>query len=558
MLLAVRNITKSYGAIQVLQSISFIMNEGDRAGLVGPNGVGKSTLLRLLTGQEEADSGGFVLAPGIELGYLPQSTPDFYGRSIQDLIMESLGRLRRLEEEMRGLEQAMGVAGEEELPALLEAYGHVSTRFQDAGGYDLEYRIASIMDGLRLSYLPRERDVQTLSGGERARLGLAVLLLRSPDLLLLDEPTNHLDFASLEWLEGYLAAYRGGMLVVSHDRQFLNRTVNRILEIDEHARQLGEYPGNYDAYVAAKEQARRRWEEEYERQQEEMRELRKRIKEAASHARRNYHNPRDNNKYAKRYYEQSVQRTQSQTIRAAEVQLQRIEADPIPKPPEILRVNSQFQGAGIQSREVLRLVDVSKGWNGREVLRDVTLTVAPDARLVLVGPNGAGKSTLFRLIMGLEQPERGEISIAPGARIGYLPQEPEDLDPRRTVLETYRYGQVGYESEFVGRLIGYGLFRLEDMHKLVGPLSLGQKRKLEIARLMAQGPSVLLLDEPTNYISLDVLEAFEAAILAFPGPVLAISHDRWFIQRFGGERWELDQGRLVKREESRGERIEEF
>jgi macrolide transport system ATP-binding/permease protein len=549
MLLAVRNITKSYGAIQVLQSISFIINEGERAGLVGPNGVGKSTLLRLLTGQEEADSGSVVLAPGSEPGYLPQSTPDFYGRSIQDLLMESLGHLRRLEEEMHGLEQMMGMAGGEELPALLEAYGHVSTRFQDAGGYDLEYRVASIMDGLRLSYLPRERDVQTLSGGERARLGLAVLLLRSPDLLLLDEPTNHLDFASLEWLEGYLAAYRGGMLVVSHDRQFLNRTVNCILEIDEHSRQLSDYPGNYDAYLAAKEQERRRWEEEYERQQEEIRELRKRIKEAASHARRNYHHPRDNNKFAKHYYEQSVQRTQSQTVRAAEVQLQRIEADPIPRPPEILRVNSQFQGAGIQSREVLRLVDVSKGWNGREVLRDVALTVAPNARLVLVGPNGAGKSTLFRLVMGLEQPDRGEIRTAPGARIGYLPQEPEDLDPRRTVLETYRYGQVGYESEFVGRLIGYGLFRLEDMHKLVGQLSLGQKRKLEIARLMAQEPNVLLLDEPTNYISLDVLEAFEAAILAFPGPVLAISHDRWFIQRFGGERWELQEGRLVKYEE---------
>ncbi len=470
-------------------------------------------------------------------------------RIFMDLIMEALGHLRRLEEEMHHLERAMGEAGEEELPALLEAYSHVSTRFQDAGGYDLEYRIESIMDGLRLSYLPRERDVQTLSGGERARLGLAVLLLRSPDLLLLDEPTNHLDFASLEWLEGYLSAYRGGMLIVSHDRQFLNRAVNRILEIDEHSRQLSEYAGNYDAYVLAKEQERRRWEEEYERQQEEIRELRKRIKEAASHARRNYHNPRDNNKFAKHYYEQSVQRTQSQTIRAAEVQLQRIEADPIPKPPEILRVNSQFQGEGIQSREVLRLAGVNKGWNGRPVLRDVELTVAPDARLVLVGPNGAGKSTLFRLIMGLEQPDRGEIRIAPGARIGYLPQDPEDLDPRKTVLETYRYGQVGYEGEFVGRLIGYGLFRLEDMHKRVGQLSLGQKRKLEIARLMAQGPNVLLLDEPTNYISLDVLEAFEAAILSFPGPVLAISHDRWFIQRFGGVRWELEEGRLVKYEE---------
>lgn len=546
MLLAARNITKSYGAVQVLQSISFTLNAGDRAGLVGPNGVGKSTLLRLLLGQEEADAGSVALAPGIEPGYLPQSAPDFYGRSIQDLIMQALGHLRRLEEEMRRLEQAMGAAGGEDLSELLEVYGQVSGRFQDAGGYDIEYHMESVMEGLRLSYLPREREVQTLSGGERARLGLAVLLLRSPDLLLLDEPTNHLDFASLEWLEDYLAACRGGMLIVSHDRQFLNRTVNRVLEIDEHTHRLTQYSGNYDAYVDAKNLERRKWEEMYERQQEEIRELRRRVKEAAGHARRNYHTPRDNNKFARHYYEQSVQRTQSQTIRAAEVELRRIEADPVPRPPELLRINSHFQGEGIQSREVLRLAGVSKGWDGRQVLQDVELSVAPGARLVLVGPNGAGKSTLFRLIMGREQPDQGEIRVAPGARIGYLPQDPEALDPRKTVLEVYRHGQVGYEAEFVGRLIGYGLFRLQDMHRYVGQLSPGQRRKLEIACLMARRPNMLLLDEPTNYISLDVLEAFETAILAFPGPVLAISHDRWFIQRFGGVRWELEQGRLVK------------
>jgi macrolide transport system ATP-binding/permease protein len=558
MLLTARHITKSYGAMQVLQSISFTLHSGDRAGLVGPNGVGKSTLLRLLMGEEEADAGSFLLSAGSEPGYLPQSPPDFYGRSIQDLILEALGHLRRLEDEMRHLEQAMGVADETTLSALLEAYGLVSARFQDAGGYDMDYHIESVMHGLRLAYLPRERDVQTLSGGERARLGLAMLLLRSPDLLVLDEPTNHLDFASLQWLESYLAAYRGGLLIVSHDRQFLNRTANRILEIDEHSRRLAQYTGNYDAYVAAKALERRKWEEEYARQQEEIHELRKRIKEAASHARRNYHTPRDHNKFARHYYEQSVQRTQSQTIRAAEVELQRLEAHPVPKPPELLRVNSHFQSQGIQAREVLRLLGISKGWDGRQVLQDVELTVAPAARLVLVGPNGAGKSTLFRLIMGLEQPDQGEIRLAPGVRIGYLPQTPENLDPHKTVLQTYRYGQVGYEGECVGRLIGYGFFHLQDMHRYVGQLSPGQKRKLEIACLMAQRPHLLLLDEPTNYVSLDVLEAFEEAILAFPGPVVAISHDRWFIQRFGAVCWEIVQGRLVQREEQPASSDPEF
>ncbi|MBA2394277.1 MAG: ABC-F family ATP-binding cassette domain-containing protein, partial [Ktedonobacteraceae bacterium] len=430
----------------------------------------------------------------------------------------------------------------------LERYDHTSARFQDAGGYDLDYRIDTILAGLHIDYLPREREVQTLSGGERARIGLAALLLRSPDLLLLDEPTNHLDFASLQWLEDYLTAYRGGILMVSHDRQFLNRAVNRICEIDEHGHQLKEYMGNYDAYVEAKAAERHRWEDEYERQQEEISDLRKRIKEAATHATRNYHAPRDNDRFSKHYYEQSVQRTQSRTVKSAEVQLARIEADPVLRPPKILRVSSHFQGEAIEAREVLRLQSVSKSWGERRVLDSVELTVAPHARIMLIGPNGAGKSTLLKLIMDQEQPDSGEIQIAPGARIGYLPQNPEDLNPAKTVLETYRYGQVGYEGEFVSRLIGYGLFRLEDMDKTVRQLSLGQQRKLEIACLMAQAPNVLLLDEPTNYISLDVLAAFEAAILNFPGPVLAISHDRWFIQRFGGTLWELDQGRLTKRE----------
>lgn len=548
MLLAVRGITKSYGAIQVLQDIRFIINAGERSGLVGPNGVGKSTLLRLIMGQEEGDAGTFVYGPSVEPGYLPQSTPDFYGRSIQDLILEAVGHLRQLEERMRDLEEAMGKADAEHLSDLLTEYDQISARFQDAGGYDLEYRIETLLTGLGLAYLPREREVQTLSGGERARLGLAILLLRSPDLLLLDEPTNHLDFASMEWLESYLSAYRGGLLVISHDRQFLNHTVNRICEIDEHSHQLKEYVGNYDAYVEAKALERVRWEEQYENQQEELRNLRKRVKDAASHARRNYHAPRDNDKFSRHYFEQSTQRTQGQTIRAAEVQLQRIEADPIPQPPEILHVTSRFQGEAIHSREVLRLQGVSKSWGERQVLDDVALNMASDARIVLVGPNGAGKSTLLKLILGQEQPDCGEIQLAPGVRIGYLPQDPEDLDPQKTVLEMYRYGQIGFEGELVGRLIGYGLFRLEDMSKKVGQLSLGQKRKLEIARLMAQNPNLLLLDEPTNYISLDVLEAFERAILDFPGPVLAISHDRWFIQHFKGVSWELAQGKLSKRE----------
>src|SRR5579883_279583 len=544
MLLTTHNLAKAFGAITVLNDISFVINAGDRVGLVGGNGVGKSTLLQVLTGQEEADSGSFAFAPSLETGYLPQTTPEFYGQTIEDLILESVGNLRQLEERMRQLEAEMATASEEALPAQLEEYTTVSTKFQDRGGYELDYRIDSILQGLHLDYLPRQQQVSTLSGGEKARVGLATLLLRSPDLLLLDEPTNHLDFASLSWLESYLSRYAGAILIVSHDRQFLNRTVNQIFEIDEHEHRLKRYEGNYDAYLQAKAAERAQWEEDYERQQEEIKELRKRVRETARQVGHGYRSPRDNDKNARYFFAQRVDSAVSRNVRAAEEQLRRIEANPVPKPPELIRVSSHFNNEPLQSSQVISVSNVSKSWGERAILRHVNLEVGPQARIVLLGPNGTGKTTLLKITMGLETPDTGEVRIAPGARIGYLPQESELLDLNRTVLETYRYGQVGYEGEFVGRLLGYGLFRLEDMHKRVGQLSIGQRRKLEIARLMADAPNVLLLDEPTNYISLDVLEAFEAAVIAFPGPVIAISHDRWFIQRFGGQVWELEDGTL--------------
>ena len=539
MLLTTHNLAKSYGAITVLNDISFVVNAGDRVGIVGGNGVGKSTLLHVLTGQEELDGGSFSFAASVEVGYLPQTTPEFYGRTIEDLILASVGNLRQLEERMRQLETEMATTNGDALTALLEEYNVVSTKFQDRGGYELDYKIDSILEGLRLHYLPRNQ----LSGGEKARVGLATLLLRSPDLLLLDEPTNHLDFASLTWFETYLSSYAGAMLIVSHDRQFLNRAVNSIFEIDEHSHHLKRYEGNYDAYVLAKAAERTKWEEDYEQQQEEIKELRKRVRETARQVGHGYRPPRDNDKFAKHFFAQRVDSAVARNVRSAEEQLRRIEAAPIPKPPELIRVSSQFNNEPLQSSVVLSVSGLSKSWGERRILSDVEMEVGPKARILLTGPNGAGKTTLLKIIMGLETPDTGAVRIAPGARIGYLPQESEQLDLSKTVLETYRYGQIGYEGEFIGRLLGYGLFRLEDMHKQVGQLSIGQRRKLEIARLMAEGPNVLLLDEPTNYISLDVLEAFESAIIHFPGPVIAISHDRWFMQRFSGQIWELMDGK---------------
>ena len=543
MLLTVRNISKAYGAVTVLEGVTFALEPGEHVGLVGANGAGKSTLIRIITGEETADSGEAQYATSTDIGYLPQTLPDIAGRTIDGLLAEALGDLRSIEARMRTLEAAMARASGEALDALLAEYGQLASQFQDRGGYEMEARMDAILAGLRLDYLPRSRDLGTLSGGERARVGLALLLLRAPDVLLLDEPTSHLDAASLTWLEDYLAAYAGAALIVSHDRQFLNRSVNQIFELNEYTHTLKRYEGDYDAYQQAKAAEREAWEESFARQQEEIKDLRKRIRESARQVAHN-RRPKDNDKLAYKGKGEWVADAVSRNVRAAEEQLRRVEADPIPKPPRLMRFQPKFQAEALRANAIVRMEHVSKRYGDRQVLSDVSLTLLPDARIALVGPNGAGKTTLLRILLGLESPDEGSVRLAPGARVGYLPQEPEVGSGERTVFEAYREGLEGYESNLVAGILGNGLFHLEDLTKTVAQLSPGQKRKLELARLLAHGPNILLLDEPSNYVSLDVLEAFEAAVLAFPGPVLLISHDRWLLNRFGGARWELDDGCL--------------
>ncbi|MEO7021785.1 MAG: ATP-binding cassette domain-containing protein, partial [Ktedonobacteraceae bacterium] len=330
-------------------------------------------------------------------------------------------------------------------------------------------------------------------------------------------------------------------------RQFLNRTVSRIFEINEHEHRLTSYTGNYDVYSAAKVAERKQWEQDYEHQQEELAELRKyvRVTGKAQHVQRASNDKDGYHRYG--YSFQSKQNAVASHIRSAQTQLAGIEADLIPQPPKLLSISTHFSTEPAQANAVmLTIAHLTKNRGERCLFNDLNLTVSADSRILLIGPNGAGKTTLLKLILGLEKPTDGAVQVSAEARIGYLPQEPIFLDVHKTVIETYRYGHEGYDEDFIAQLLNYGLFRQEDITKQVGQLSVGQQRKLEIACLMAANPNLLLLDEPTNYISLDVLEAFESAIRAFPGPVIVTSHDRWFIQRFKGEVWEIAAGQLVR------------
>lgn len=544
MLLTIENVSKAYGDNQVLNQVSFSLGAGQKLGLVGANGVGKSTLLKIIVGETPLDTGAVRLAPGAEIGYLPQTLEAAEGQTIQDLILAAQGELVRVEARLRALEDVMAAANGN-LDALLAEYGHLSDLFERRGGYDLTYRLDAVLSGLQVAHLPRDRRIGTLSGGEKSRVGLAALLLAAPDLLLLDEPTNHLDFAALAWLEGFLADVRGGLLIVSHDRHFLNHTVSAIVEIDEHSKEAKHYAGSYDFYAQMKAMERVKWEESYWKQQEEIWELRKLIK---TKARQVGHNrpPRDRDKYLHYFKEQQVADTVSRNIHAAEEKLRRIEENPIPKPPKLLEISPDFDPAQLTGRTALSAVGISKRYGSQVILDSINLEITADSRVVMIGPNGAGKSTLLRVLAGRETPDAGSVSVAPSVVPGYLDQEQATLDPQQTVYEAFRGGRVGEWEELKAELLGYGLFTYPDLQKQVGTLSVGQKRKLQLAQLMAAHANLLLLDEPTNHISLDVLEEFEQALGNFRGPVIAVSHDRRFIERFAREVWELRDGKLLR------------
>lgn len=545
--LSLSNITKSYGYHRVLDGVSLVLNHGQRVGLVGANGAGKSTLLKIVAGEVDPDGGDMRIAAGITLGYLPQTTAiTDAGHTIADALHAAQAGLRTLESRLREMEAQMTDANGD-LDALMDAYGEALDRFERSGGYDMDARADAVIDGLGLAHLSRGRRVVTLSGGEKTRLALACLLLQSPDVLLLDEPTNHLDFTALEWLETYISAYPGGVIVVSHDRQFLNRTVSAIVEIDEHTRKSKHYAGDYDAYRAARALALRHWRHEYAAQQDEIKALRH---EVAVNARRNdndrKHIRMSGDKFLRNFKKATHEKTVSKRVRDAEERLRRIEADPIPPPPEDLRFSGEFDIAAFKGKSPLRVAGVTKRYGERVVLDHVSFALSPRSRILLSGENGAGKSTLLRLILGYEAPDSGDITLNPQVRIGYLSQERGLLDPDATLFDAYRAGMPHPDQKLKAILFSYGLFRYDDLDKRMGDLSSGQARKVQIARLIAGGANLLLLDEPTNDVSFDVLEGLEDALHDFPGPVIAASHDRRFMQRFGGDIWHLQDGRITQ------------
>ncbi len=529
--ISLHDITKSYADRLLLDGVSLSIRPGERVGIVGENGAGKSTLLRIIAGVEQPDEGHVVRSADGGIGHLGQ-TPDLPpDHTVQDAIDAALADLRAMERRLRTLERELADA----TPDGLAEYGDLLTLFELRGGYEADARVDKAIHALGLERLGHDRLLGSLSGGEQARLGLACLIAAAPEVMLLDEPTNHLDAAALDWLEGALLAHRGTVLAVSHDRLFLQRIATEIVEVDAERRSVVRHGGGYDAFVAARAAARRHWEQRYAQWCAQITQL---TDFAAGTARvvAQGRPIKDGNKMAYDRDKGRVQASVSSRVRNARERLRRLRDDPVPRPPEPLRFRAA-PGLGEAEGTLVRLDGVRVG----DRLAVDSLTVAAGERLLIHGANGAGKTTLLRVLAGVTEPDSG--TVLRRGRIGFLAQEIPVSRPAEPLQAAFRRGLTGDAEELTALLLSFGLFRERDLQVPVGALSAGQRRRLALARLLARPADLLLLDEPTNHLALGLVEELEAALAAWPGALVVVSHDRLLRRRFGGRPYEIRDGR---------------
>ncbi len=507
------SISKNHGRQILFLEASASINRGEKVGLVGPNGAGKSTLFRLVVGEEHPDGGQVILDRGTTVGYFSQDVGEMSGRSVLAETMAGAGEVSDLGLELARLETDMAdPACAERLEALVERFGEVQSRYDELGGYGLEARAREILAGLGFSPSRLDADVATLSGGWKMRIALAKILLMLPELLLLDEPTNHLDLESILWLEQFLREYRGAILMTSHDREFLNRLVGKIVEID--GGDLTTYSGNYEFYVAQRELLLAQQTAQFERQQAML------AKEQAF-----------------------IDRFKARASHAAQVQSRVKKLEKIEKfePPRRRRVVAfDFPVPARSGEDVAKLISVDKSYGSQVVYTGLDLLIRRHERWCVLGVNGAGKSTLLKLIAGEAEPDRGSVTLGASVRLGYFAQHSmELLEPGMTVLETLEAAFPRASPGSLRNLLGAFNFSGDDVDKPCRILSGGEKARVVLARMLYDPPNFLVLDEPTNHLDLDTKETLVQALLGFEGTLLFVSHDRRFLQTLSNRVLEL-------------------
>ena len=512
-MLKVQGLKKSFGIDELFNDVNFEISRGDKVGFVGPNGAGKTTLMRCLMGLEETDGGTVSFDTNATIGYVEQQA-DFGTGTLYEEFKRAFEDIIELGQRKKELEKAIAQQHDEET---LAAYGRVVERFELLGGYDYESRIRRIAFGLGFTEEEFKKNVQHFSGGQKTRICLAKALLREPDFLFLDEPTNHLDIRMIEWLEGFLKTYSGGVLIISHDRYFLDRIATHIFELA--GKTVTSYHGNYTYYMKVKTERRAALQSAYEKQQEH-------IKKTEEYIRR---------------YKAGIKAKQA---RGRQSQLNRL--DRIVLPPETATFNYFALNAPPEcAQRVAEMEEVSFSFGNQEVFKDINLLIRNGDGVALVGPNGAGKTTLLRVLVGELAPQSGQVKIGSRVKIGYFSQQHEGLHMENTVLDEIIY-EYGMDEEQARKYLGAFLFHGDEVLRRIGELSGGEQSRVAFLKLMLTGANFLVLDEPTNHLDIPVREAVEEALMAYPGTFLAVSHDRYFLDKVANCTLELTEDGLTE------------
>jgi ATP-binding cassette subfamily F protein 3 len=547
-MLQVLNISKNFGAEPVLRDISFNLNAGERVGLVGPNGCGKSTLLRIIVGELPADLGQIQLDRTIQTpGYLAQALPFDPQATLAQTLDQTLGTHRQAWAEMQRL--AMQMAQTVDSAALARytaAYAQAEARFEASGGYEFEIQLAEILTRLGLSEIPPEMPTAYLSGGQKTRLTLASLMVRRPRLLLLDEPTNHLDREAMLWLEEWLLHYDGAVLVASHDRAMLDAVTTRTLALDPATHTIQDVPGNYSDFLAVKERGLEAQRQAYRTQQAEISQLRRAARQLRrqAHFRRGGKADNDGDKFAKGFFSNRSAGTMGRA-KQIERRLTYLQNEgQAKKPAQQWGLRPNFADGDYGARRVLLLENIGLAFDDRWLLRDIHATLTYGERIALVGPNGSGKTTLLRIIIGKLQPTTGHRRVGVGVKVGYMAQNQDTLDPRLTAFLTLKSAGGLQDETEIRRLLHRFLFSADEVFIPIGQLSYGERARLMLAQLVAQGCNLLVLDEPVNHMDISSREQFETSLLEFNGSVLTAVHDRAFIERVATGVWEIVEGAI--------------
>ena len=514
LILEVSKVSKNFGYGTLFKNLSFSLNEGEKISVVGQNGCGKSTLLKMIFGTEKIDSGSISIKKGVKVAYLDQTAPDKHDkRMVKEVLLDAYKPILDAEEEMQKLLTKIEEDPEsDECTKWVEEYSALQEKFTKDGGYNIETNINIVTNGLNISDDILNSEYDVLSGGEKTLIHMAKSLCQQPDLILLDEPTNHLDINRIEWLEEYVKSFNGAAVIVSHDRVFLDKVSDKILEIDKNHSEI--YSSNYSQYLVEKEERYNKQLMEYKMQQDYFDKLEKQYK---------------------RFADAGMATNSTAITRKASVIKKRLEREKeqsfVPKPEATKKISLSFEEVLKNSKHVIEVLNLCISTENRVIVEDVNMDILKGERIVLIGSNGSGKSTIIKAIMN-ESPldVHGEVKIAPSVKIGYLPQLIEFDDDSENLLEYFRLS-TGLSEERSRSILSRFLFSKEDVQKNVGRLSGGERIRVRLAILLQNQVNTLIFDEPTNHIDIPTKEALENAIDGFDGTVIAVSHDRYFINK---------------------------